>query len=493
MSQHAGSDLAHSLVATYETEWTHRDTVLPHMIDYHLAHQVAAAAKGFVPRDMAAKLCEALRGLRETKADDLPFDARLDGFHPCLEARIRKDFGADVAGWLNAGRARQEIEMVSRLMAARSALLEGLESLCRYRAALLAAAAREAETVIPWQTWLQPAEVATAGYIFEASALAAADDFDRLFAGLGRANRSRADVGQIVPPPMAFDRSRVAEFLGMTEPDFGSSVRAYAAADTECAIIGDLSVAAGNMARLSETLYLWCSAEFGLAQFSDAFTGTSHIMPQKRNPYALRTVRPMFTRIAGRYQDALHLFAGSMPAIGNGVVHIPNRTIDCATDFSLIGACMADALATVTFNKDRGLEALKGSWCQAPQLVFTLVSEAGIPYRSAHTLAAALVKSLGEQDRAPESMTPDDIASAAEASIGETVTLSAESLRAVLGPRAIVESRSDGGPAPEALRERLERAAKQLENDLAAMKEVQVRIETGRSDLEREVDALIGG
>lgn len=83
--------------------------------------------------------------------------------------------------------------------------------------------------------------------------------------------------------------------------------------------------------------------------------------------------------------------------------------------------------------------------------------------------------------------------SAAEASIGETVTLSAESLRAVLDPRAIVESRSDGGPAPKALRERLERAAKQLENDLAALKEVQVRIETSRADLEREVDALIGG
>jgi len=89
-------------------------------------------------------------------------------------------------------------------------------------------------------------------------------------------------------------------------------------------------------------------------------------------------------------------------------------------------------------------------------------------------------------------MTPDDIAAAAEASIGETVTLSAESLRAVLEPRAIVESRSDGGTAPEALRERLEEAKSGLDRDLNALKDVQRRIETGRADLEREVDALIG-
>ena len=490
MSDTAGSTLGDSLVATYETEWTHRDRVLPHMIDYHLAHQVAAAARGIVPKLMAARLCAPLRKLRHIKADDLPFDARLDGLHPCLEARIRKDEGADIADWLNAGRARQEIEMVARLLAARSALMGALRTHCAYRASLLDIAERECETVIPWQTWAQPAEVATAGYIFEASALAAADDFARLNAGLDRLNRSRADIGQIVPPPMPMDRDRVAGFLGLTTGGFPSSLRAYAAADTECAVIGDLAVAAGNIARIAETLYLWCSAEFGLARFGDSFTGTSHIMPQKRNPYALREVRPMFTRIAGRYQDALHLFTGGAPGIGNGVVHIPNRTIACADDMALISDCLADALKTVTFDRRRGLAALRGTWCQAPQLVFTLVSEAGIPFRSAHTLVAALVKRLAAQNREPETVDVSDIATAAETSIGQKVSLNAETLRTVMDPRAIVDSRANGGPAPTDVRRRLDDARKRLADDIASLDEMQSRIDAGKDELDAAIMAL---
>lgn len=490
MSDHPGASLSDSLVASYEMEWTCNDRVLPHMIQYHLVHQIISSEAGIVPEEVAARLCRSLRALRAVAASDLPFDPRFDGLHPCLEARIRDEEGPDVAGWLNAGRARQEIEMVARLLTVRHAMIQALQSLCRYREAMIHFAERECETVIPWQTWLQPAEVASVGYVIEAYVHASSDDFERIMGGLLHTNRSRLQIGQVVPPPFSFDRDKAASMLGMNPCGFPSSIRAYAAADTECALIGDMTIAAGNLTRLAETLYLWCSAEFGLTQFGDSFTGTSHIMPQKRNPYALRNIRPVFTRISGRYQDALNLFTGGAPAIGNGVAHIPNRTIECADDLSLVLNCAADAIETLTVDKSRGDAALKGTWCQAPQLVFTLVRNHGIPFRSAHTLVAELVKMLKESGRPPESLASADISQAGLALLGKEIVIDEETLAGTMNPLEIINSRAGTGPAPAAVRQRLSEAKDNLINDRTRLQALSEKIDQGNAQLNAAVDAL---
>lgn len=478
-----------ALCRTYDQEWAHGDAVLPRMIDYHLAHQVVASEAGIVPPGVAATLCTHLESLRRVSAAALPYRSELDGLHPCLEARIASDLGAESAGWLNAGRARQEIEMVSRLLLMRDALLNTIASQLAARGALLELAAREAETVMPWQTWGQPGEVATAGYVLETAALAAADDTRRLLRDLEDASRSRAEIGQIVPPPFAYDRARLAGLLGLGAP-VPSSLRAYASGDTECALLAHLAIAGANLARLAETLFIWCSTEFGLARFGDAFTGTSHIMPQKRNPYALREVRPLFTRIAGRAHDALHLFGGGAPMIGNGVVHIPNRAWESLVDLDLLQRALAAALPTLEIDRARARAALQGSWCQAPQLVFALVADGGLPFKQAHHVVARLVRSLESSGRPPEALTAEDIAAAAEQAIGQRVEIPAATLQSVFDPIVQVASRSNGGPAPAALRARLEGARTALAQDRAELAAWRARVAKGRTELNAGVRAL---
>ncbi len=490
--QGPGTGIHPALARSYDEEWTHGDAVLPRMIDYHLAHQVAASEAGIVPPAIACALCTHLQALRGLSAAALPYRSELDGLHPCLEARIAADLGADTAGWLNAGRARQEIEMVSRLLLVRDTLLETLESQLAVREALLEVAAREAHTVMPWQTWAQPGEVATAGYVLEASALAVADDTRRLQRDLDDLSRSRADIGQVVPPPFAWDRERVARLLGLTAP-LPSSLRAYAAADTECALLSHLAIAGANLARVAETLFIWCSAEFGLARFGDAFTGTSHIMPQKRNPYALREVRPLFTRIAGRAHDALHLFGGGAPMIGNGVVHIPNRAWESLVDLDLLHRALAAALPTLEIDRERARAALQGSWCQAPQLVFSLVADRGLPFKQAHHVVAALVRALEADGRAPETITAEDVARAAEDAIGRRVEVPPATLRGVFDPAALVASRGNGGPAPSALGARLEQARAVLAQDRAELETWRRRVHDGRRALQAAVRSLATG
>lgn len=490
--QRTGAGIHPALSRTYDEEWTHGDAVLPRMIDYHLAHQVVASEAGIVPAAVAAALCAHLESLRELPAAELPYRSELDGLHPCLEARVAADLGAETAGWLNAGRARQEIEMVSRLLLVRDALLDTLESQLALREALLEVAAREAETLMPWQTWAQPGEVATAGYVLEAAALAAADDSRRLLRDLADASRSRAEIGQIVPPPFGYDRERVAQLLGLSAP-VPSSLRAYAAGDTECALLSHLAIAGANLARLAETLFTWCSAEFGLARFGDAFTGTSHIMPQKRNPYALREVRPLFTRIAGRASDALHLFGGGAPMIGNGVVHIPNRAWESLADLDLLHRALGAALPTLEIDRERARAALQGSWCQAPQLVFSLVADCGLPFKQAHHVVAALVRALAADGRAPDTVTAEDIARAAEDAIGRRVAVPPATLQGVFDPAALVASRSNGGPAPSALEARLLQARADLAQDRAELETWRAGIRAGRNALERALRKFAPG
>lgn len=472
-----------ALSRTYDEEWTHGDAVLPRMIDYHQAHQIVASEAGIVPPEIASALCRQLQSLRGVSAADLPYRSELDGLHPCLEARVAAEAGAETSGWLNAGRARQEIEMVARLLLVRDSLLDTITSQISVRAALIDAAEREAKTVMPWQTWGQPAEVATAGYVLEASALAVADDTRRLLRDLADISRSRADIGQVVPPPFAYDRERVGRFLGLSAP-VESSLRAYGSGDTECTLLSHLAVAGGNLARLAETLFVWCSAEFALARFGPAFTGTSHIMPQKRNPYALRLIRPLFSRISGRAVDALHLFAGGAPMIGNGVIHIPNRAYESVVDLDLVQRSLAGAIPSLEIDRAHARASLEGSWCVAPQLVFSLVAECHMPFKQAHHVVAHLVHSLEADRRGPETLTPEDVAHAGEVATGRRLDVSETLVKCVFDPLALVKTRNNGGPAPTALASRLGEAREALARDGEVVANWRARVENGRASLQ---------
>ncbi|MFP4537899.1 MAG: lyase family protein, partial [Dichotomicrobium sp.] len=301
----------------------------------------------------------------------------------------------------------------------------------------------------------------------------------RLERAFGRADLARAGAGQVVPPPFAIDRERIAGRLGFSGV-LPNSLHAYSSGDIEIEILAALASFSANLARLSETLFVWASPEFGFLRFAPEFTGTSYAMPQKQNPYALRQIRPLAAQAAGAWQEAMSLHAGSLQIVGNGVIHLPNRVLDMLATMQPVLTLLAAALPTLQFDTERMREDAVRGWSGIPQLVYHLVQQHGVPFRQAHEVGGKVVRQAMSDGLTPDDVLPETVRAHVADITGLHIEMDRDELRTVLNVDSIVDSRTNGGPAPasvlgdaEILQERLDgltsrMSAKRSELDRAA-------------------------
>jgi argininosuccinate lyase len=100
------------------------------------------------------------------------------------------------------------------------------------------------------------------------------------------------------------------------------------------------------------------------------------------------------------------------------------------------------------------------------ELADTLVRDHRLPFRSAHAIAAMLLKARTEDPRASLS---DALARASQAILGRTLTYTEEQLQTIMSPRHFVQVRlTYGGPAPEETLRALKVAQESFARDQAS-------------------------
>lgn len=442
-----------TLITAYEREWLHNERIFIPLINYNIAYLLIAAEQKIVPREAAAALVSCLVKLLGEGFSSLPYSPERDGLQPNLEAEVTKRIGAEYAGWLSVGRARQECELVARQIVERNELLDILEKAACLLEALIGLASREIDALMPYYTWAQHAEPITFGYFMAANANAVAVDCVRLEQAFVSLDKARAGAGQVVPPPFDIDREKLAKLLGFSVI-LPNSLYAYSSLDIEIQLLSALAIFCSNLARLAETLFVWASPEFGFLQFGAEFTGASYAMPQKKNPYALRLARPVAARAAGILNEAIQLHTGSLQIVGNGLIHIPNRVIEVMVEVAVLCDVLSAALPTISLNPVRMREALKTGWAQAPQLVYFLMQIPNISFRQAHSICGRVVREAKEGIASPALTSGLIEISVAEAT-GQRIEIDMNELRATLESEAGIRSRTNGGPAPESVRKEI--------------------------------------
>src|SRR5450759_3842810 len=84
------------------------------LIRYHLAYVVMLAACGVISSSTAGVLLRALRRLASKGTSALClYPARYEELQPAIEAWLVDEVGVENGGQLNAGRSRQECQMVA--------------------------------------------------------------------------------------------------------------------------------------------------------------------------------------------------------------------------------------------------------------------------------------------------------------------------------------------------------------------------------------------
>ena len=453
---------APELVSAAHAEEAAQAVALAHALSLaDLAHAVALAECGAIDAETAAALLGGLLDLHAIPPEEFPWDpARGDAFNN-RESELRERIGAP-AGWLTAGRPRREAFRVALRLVARDGLLGVHAAELDLASALADQAERHAADLAADYTYLQPAQPTTVGHLLLAHAEPVLRDAERLRRAHAWLDRSPAGAGGSAGSRWPLDRARLAELLGLA----GVAVHtrdAMWAADGYAELIADLALALTHVSQLAQDLEILASREFGVVELDEAHSRQSDLMPQKKNPYALAVLRAAAGSAAGD-------LAGVLTTLHTGSArtdhfHLLNGLVPALLERARTAEALAAAVvAGMAIDAERAAEAARAGFVVAADVADVLAAEAGIDYRSAHTVVGRATRRLVAEGRDPATLTADDLAAAAETAIGHAVQIDPAALADALDPAACLRRRPQAGSAaPREMAAMLEAARAEID------------------------------
>ena len=361
--------------------------LLPFDLEASAAHARMLGRQGLIPAEKAEQICAALAAV------EIEPDATDEDVHSAIERLL-----GDLGPWVHAGRSRNDqVQTAMRLWVkdACDRLAEGVRGLAL---ALLDAADRDGEAVMPGYTHGQRAQPVWLGHHLAAHVWALRRDLGRLRAVRASADTSPAGAGALAGSSLPIDPASVAEELGFAA-GFENSIDAVADRDYCAELVFACALCFVHLSRLAEELVLWTSAEFGFAQLDDSAATGSSIMPQKKNPDPAELARGKAGTAVGRLAGLLATLKGLPLAYNRDLQEDKRACFDQVDD--LLGALTAlhVCIAGLAFDTERMAAAAGDGTTVATDLAERLV-QGGMPFRHAHAEVAGRV-AAGERFDSP--------------------------------------------------------------------------------------------
>jgi len=462
--------------------------LLSPLMAINYAHLVMLAEKRIISAAEARALREALDGISLDQVREVLYDGTYEDLFFYIERLIDKACGEDTAGRLHTARSRNDLAMTMYRMHQRVSIALLAGATLDLREALIALAERHKETIYGAHTHTQPAQPTTIAHYLLAIIEQLERDNARLGAAFESTNLNPLGACAITGTGFPIDRRRTSELLGFSGPT-GNTYGSIATVDYLLESVSATSVLIVGLGRVIQDLLLWCTMEFGYLRLSDGFVQGSSIMPQKRNPVALEHARAIGSKAVGQAQ-----------AIVTTVHNTPfGDIVDTEDDLQpLVASMFRDATRMVTlvaaamrladFDTAKLASRAAVGGTTLTELADTLVRDHGLSFRSAHAIAALLLKARTEDPNAPLSTT---LAKASVAILGKPIEYSEPDLETIMSPRHFVQIRTThGGPAPSETGRAIGESQRQLQTDRETWELRGERLSTAESLLAARVKAL---
>ena len=465
-----------------------KELLLSPLMAINYAHLVMLAERRIISAADARALRDALDGISLDRVREVLYDGTYEDLFFYIERLIDQACGPDVAGRLHTARSRNDLAMTMYRMLQREFVAVLASASLDLREALISLAARHTGSVYGAHTHTQPAQPTTIAHYLLAIIEQLERDAVRLAAAYDATNRNPLGACAITGTGFPIDRDRTSELLGFSGPT-GNTYGSIATVDYLLESVSATSVLIVGLGRVIQDLLLWCTMEFGYLRLSEGFVQGSSIMPQKRNPVALEHARAIGSKAVGQAQ-----------AIITTVHNTPfGDIVDTEDDLQpLVASMFRDATRTVTlvgaamrladFNVDKLAERAGAGGTTLTELADTLVRDHGLPFRSAHAIAALLLKSRTEDPSSPLSSA---LAQASKAILGRALEYTEVDLHRILSPKHFVEvRRTHGGPAPAETERAIAESARLIQRDRDAWAARRARLNQAETLLTAKARAL---
>ena len=426
------------------------------VVDINKAHVVMLIEQKIIKSFEGAKLLQAL-----VKCSVMELDASAEDVHMAVEEAVLKETNAETGGNLHIAKSRNDQVTTAIRMELRKEILNLMRALAHVQDHIAEVAEKHVKTVILEYTHLQPAQPVTFAHYLLSYYDALERDLQRLESAYTRVNLCPLGAGALATTSFPINRDRTAELLGFNAV-LENSIDAVGSRDFIIETIAALSLTAVNLSRFAEDLIIWSSPDFGVVELPDEFTSTSSIMPQKKNPEVLEVIRARASHVLGLFVTS-SAAVKSLPSTYNlDFQEITPRLWEATENVHASLEMFHKLLPKLKVILDISGKA-NASFVAATELANILVRKYDVPFRTAHKIVGALVKSLIERKLTFKEATPEFLQKTAKEVANIKLLVNAEELEKLANPLKLVEAcKVKGGPAPVEVKRALAEREKQL-------------------------------
>ncbi|MEW6702817.1 MAG: argininosuccinate lyase [Bacteroidota bacterium] len=366
-------------------------------IDCSKAHVQMLMKQKIISANDGKAILNVLEEIRkEISSGKLKFDWQDEDIHSLIEKRLVEKIG-ERGKRLHTARSRNDQVALDERLYMRKKIGQLIKHTRTLQKTLLVKAEQHKETVVPGYTHLQRAQPLLFAHHLLAYVSMFERDVERFNDCLKRANKSPLGAAALAGSTLPINRSYTAELLGMNGI-VENSLDAVSGRDVMIELINDCAIVMMHLSRLSEELVLWSSQEFSFAQFDDAFSTGSSLMPQKKNPDIAELIRGKVGRVYGSLVGLLTIMKALPLAYNRDMqedkVHL-FEAVDTTEDCLLLAS---ELLKHTYFNKNRFERELDGDLLLSTDLVDYLVRK-NVPFRKAHNIVGKIVAMCVDQNK----------------------------------------------------------------------------------------------
>jgi argininosuccinate lyase len=401
--------------------------------------------------------CDAIvTGLKQIETEiergDFAWSVALEDVHMNIEARLTERIGA-AGKKLHTARSRNDQVATDLRLYLRDGIDAVLAAIRALQEAILTAAEREADSLMPGFTHLQVAQPVTFGHHLLAWFEMLTRDAARFREARARVNVMPLGSAALAGTSYPIDRAYTAKLLGF-EAVTENSLDAVSDRDFAIEFTAAAALLMTHLSRFSEELVLWSSSQFGFIELSDAYCTGSSIMPQKKNPDVPELVRGKTGRVTGHLLALLTLMKAQPLAYNKDNQEDKEPVFDT---LDTVLACLkvyAGMLPAMRVKREAMARAAATGFSTATDLADYLVRR-GVAFRDAHEIVGQAVRLAIDTGR--------DLAQLGREEFQQLSRHIGDDIYQVLTPAGSVNARNHfGGTAPAQVRAAIARARQRL-------------------------------
>jgi argininosuccinate lyase len=415
-----------------------------------VAHARMLAGVGLLTSREASAIETGLKEIeREIERGQFRFEMADEDIHLAVERRLTEKIGAAGAK-LHTARSRNDQVALDLRLYLRDEISKLIQLIGVLVQALAAVAGHHLETVMPGYTHLQRAQPISLAHYLLAHIEMLQRDRERFEQALARTDVMPLGAGAIAATTLPIDRRAAARELGFKQIA-ANSVDAVGDRDFALDFLSAAAILAIHLSRMAEELILWTTAEFGFVELPDEFSTGSSMMPQKKNPDLIELIRAKSGRVIGNLVAMLTILKALPLGYNSDLQEDKERVFDTLDTLKPVLSLTARLWPQLRFSGPTMAAAASG-FALATDLAEYLVARR-VPFREAHERIGRWVRELAAAGRSLSQVTLAELQAVSP-------IFRADALKLLKPQHSLNARKVEGGPAPQAVRRRLNELAR---------------------------------